>query len=122
MVRPRRATLRRIPFADEKWGRTLLARGQPDAAIAKFTLSNQKGPHFADPLEGWGEALMAKKQPDAALAIKIAGSQLGAATPVVGQALAEAGRKDEAKTQFDRVAQLDMTAAEKAELAEINRG
>jgi hypothetical protein len=32
-------------------------RKQPDAAIEKFKLANQKGPKFADPLEGWGEAL-----------------------------------------------------------------
>ena len=57
-----------IPFADADWGQALLARGQPDAAIAKFTLANQKGPHFADPLEGWGEALMAKNQSHLALA------------------------------------------------------
>jgi len=29
----------------------MLDRGDPDAAIAKFTVANQKGPHFADPLE-----------------------------------------------------------------------
>jgi len=33
-----------------------MGRGDPDAAIAKFTLANQKGPKFADPLEMWGEA------------------------------------------------------------------
>ena len=37
-------------------------------AIAKFTLANQKGQHFADPLEGWSEALMAKNQSHLALA------------------------------------------------------
>ncbi len=37
-------------------------RGKPDAAIARFTIANQKTPHFADALEGWGEALMAKNQ------------------------------------------------------------
>jgi len=45
-----------------------LARGKPDDAIAKFTVANKKGPHFADPLEGWGEALMAKSQSHLALA------------------------------------------------------
>ena len=57
-----------LPFADAEWGQALLARGQPDAAIEKFKLANQKGPHFADPLEGWGEALMAKNQSHLALA------------------------------------------------------
>ena len=57
-----------IPFTDALWGQALLKRGQPDAAIEKFKLANQKGPHFADPLEGWGEALMAKNQSHLALA------------------------------------------------------
>ncbi len=57
-----------IPFAYADWGQALLARGQPDAAIAKFAVANQKGPQFADPLEGWGEALMAKNQSHLALA------------------------------------------------------
>ena len=35
---------------------------------SKFTPTNQKGPHFADPLEGWGEALFAKNQSHLALA------------------------------------------------------
>src|SRR5439155_6738354 len=51
-----------LPFADLAWGLALLGRGQPDRAIEKFKQANEKGPHFADPLEGWGEALMAKNQ------------------------------------------------------------
>ena len=49
-------------------GDALLERGGADGAIAKFTVANQKGPKFADPLEGWGEALIAKKLPEQALA------------------------------------------------------
>ena len=45
----------------------MLKRGQPDAAIEKFTLANQKGPHFADPSRCWGEALMAENQSRQAL-------------------------------------------------------
>src|SRR5262249_17363911 len=44
-----------IPFAYCDWGEMLLHQGQYDAAIAKFKLANEKGPHFADPLEMWGE-------------------------------------------------------------------
>jgi tetratricopeptide (TPR) repeat protein len=110
-----------IPFAYEEWGRALLDRGQPDAAIAKFTIANQKGPHFADPLEGWGEALMAKNQSHLALA-KFAEADKYA--PNWGrlhlkwvEALVYAGKPVEAKMQFVRAAQLDLTPAEKAELA-----
>src|ERR1700749_248910 len=51
-----------IPFADEAWGRMLLAKGDADGAIAKFKSANRKGPHFADPLEGMGEALIAQNR------------------------------------------------------------
>ena len=49
------------------WGEALMERGDLDGAIAKFTLANQKGPHFADPLEMWGEALMKANLPKMAL-------------------------------------------------------
>src|SRR6185295_8796656 len=51
-----------FPFAHTQWGVALLARGKPDADIEKFKLSSEKGPHYADALQGWGEALMAKNQ------------------------------------------------------------
>jgi tetratricopeptide (TPR) repeat protein len=110
-----------IPFTDALWGQAWLSRGQPDAAIEKFELSNQKGPHFADPLEGWGEALMAKSQSHLALA-KFAEAEKyapnwGRLHLKWGEALAYAGRRDEAKAQFARAAQLDLTPSEKTELA-----
>ncbi|HWY63790.1 MAG TPA: hypothetical protein VNX61_01165, partial [Rhizomicrobium sp.] len=55
-------------FAYADWGSMLLAQGKPDAAVERFMLASQKGPHFADPLEGWGEALMARNQSHLALA------------------------------------------------------
>jgi tetratricopeptide (TPR) repeat protein len=110
-----------IPFADTNWGQSLLAQGKSDAAVEKFKLANQKGPKFADPLEGWGEALMAKNQSHLALA-KFAEAEKyapnwGRLHLKWGEALVYAGKKDEAKTQFARAAALDLTAAEKAELA-----
>jgi tetratricopeptide (TPR) repeat protein len=112
-----------IPFADEDWGRMLLDNGQSDAAIEKFKLSNQRGPHFADPLEGWGEALMAKKQPDQALAkfeeAEKYASNWGRLHLKWGEALGYVGRKDEAQKQFALAAGLDMSSADKAELAKV---
>jgi tetratricopeptide (TPR) repeat protein len=109
-----------IPFAYSNWGDALLARGKPGAAIDKFKLSNMKGPHFADPLEGWGEALMAKNQSHLALA-KFAEAEKyapnwGRLHLKWGEALIYAGKKDEATAQFTRAAQLDLTPAEKSEL------
>jgi tetratricopeptide (TPR) repeat protein len=110
-----------IPFADADWGEVLLAKGDADGAIAKFALANRKGPHFADPLEGWGEALMAKNQSHLALAKFAEANKYapnwGRLHLKWGEALVYAGRKDEARAQFARAAQLDLTSAEKSELA-----
>ena len=115
-----------IPFAYADWGQALLARGQPDAAIEKFKLSNAKGPHFADPLEGWGEALMAKNQSHLALAkFKEADKYApnwGRLHLKWGEALGYAGKPDEAKAEFARASQLDLVAADKAELARVSHG
>jgi tetratricopeptide (TPR) repeat protein len=110
-----------LPFADALWGQALVKRGEPDAAIKKFKLSSQKGPHFADPLEGWGEALMAKNQSHLALAKFSEADKYapnwGRLHLKWGEALYYAGKTDEAIAQFARAAQLDLTPADKAELA-----
>jgi tetratricopeptide (TPR) repeat protein len=110
-----------IPFAYCDWGEALLTRGKPDDAIAQFKLANAKGPHFADPLEMWGEALMAKNQSHLALA-KFAEADKyapnwGHLHLKWGEALGYAGRKGEARVQYQKASTLDLTAADKAELA-----
>jgi tetratricopeptide (TPR) repeat protein len=115
---------RSVPFAEFEWGLSLLARGKPDAAIAQFTPANQKGPHFADPLEGWGEVLMAKNQSHLALA-KFAEAEKyapnwGRLHLKWGEALLYSGKPAEAKAQFARAAALDLTPSEKSELARLN--
>jgi len=110
-----------FPFAFQEWGRTLLARGNPDAAIAQFTIANKKSPHFSDPLEGWGEALMAKNQSHLALA-KFAQAEKyapnwGRLHLKWGEALIYTGKHDEAKAQFVHASALDLTPSEKSELA-----
>jgi len=115
-----------IPFAYSYWGEALLERGDPDDAIAKFTLANKKGPKFADPLEMWGEALIAKKQPDQALAKFTEADKYapnwGRLHLKWGEALGYAGKKDEAQKQFALAAGLDMSEADKAELAKVSHG
>ncbi len=110
-----------IPFAYAAWGEALKARGDLDGAVAKFKTANQKGPHFADPLEGWGEALMAKNQSHLALAKFSEADKYapnwGRLHLKWGEALYYAGKTDEATAQFARAAQLDLTPADKAELA-----
>ncbi|HKD48754.1 MAG TPA: hypothetical protein VKB67_13795 [Rhizomicrobium sp.] len=115
-----------LPYAESEWGRALLDRGKPDEAIEKFKLSNKKGPHFADPLEGWGEALMAKNQSHLALAKFEEANKYapnwGRLHLKWGKALFYAGNKAEAQKQFVRAAQLDLTPSEKAEIAAMNHG
>ena len=110
-----------IPFAEIDWGVALLGRSQPDKAIEKFVAANKKSPHFADALEGWGESLMAKRQSHLALE-KFAEAEKyapnwGRLHLKWGEALYYAGKKEDAKAQFARAATLDLTPAEKAELA-----
>ena len=98
---------------------------RPGAAIAKFTLANQKGPHFADPLESWGEALMKQNRSDRALAkfeeAEKYAPNWGRLHLKWGEALVYAGQKDEAQKQFALAATLDLSAADKAELARVSR-
>jgi Tfp pilus assembly protein PilF len=110
-----------LPFGYTDWGVALLERGKPDDAIEKFKLAYEKGPHFADPIEMWGEALMAQNQSHLALA-KFAEAEKyapnwGRLHLKWGEALVYAGKGGEAKVQFARAAQLDLTRADKAELA-----
>jgi tetratricopeptide (TPR) repeat protein len=112
-----------VPFADADWGRMLLRKGDYDAAIAKLTLANQKGPHFGDPLEMWGEALIRESRSDLALA-KFAEADKcapnwGRLHLKWGEALVYAGQKDEAQKQFAVASSLDLSAADKSELARM---
>ena len=110
-----------IPMAYSEWGQALLKRGQPDAAIAQLKLANQKGPHFADPLEMWGETLMAKNQSHLALAkfeeADKHAPNWGRLHLKWGEALIYAGKSADAKKQFARAATLGLTPSEKSELA-----
>jgi tetratricopeptide (TPR) repeat protein len=110
------------PYAESEWGQAPLDRRKPDEAIKKCKLSNQKGPHFADPLEGWGEALMAKNRPHRALE-KFAEAEKyapnwGRLHLKWGEALAWSGNKEEAAKHFARAAALDLTRSEKLALTE----
>ncbi len=114
-----------IPEAPWRWGEMLLRNGDYDAAIAKFTLANAKGPYFVDPLEMWGEALIRKNRSDLALA-KFAEADKyapnwGRLHLKWGEALVYAGRKDEARSQYRIASTLDLSVADRAELARDKR-
>jgi len=109
-----------IPFAYAEWGRMLLLAGKYDAAVAKFQIANQKGPHFGDPLEMWGEALILENRSDLALA-KFAEAdkcapKWGRLHLKWGEALAYLGKTGDAKAQFAIATGLDLSPADKAVL------
>ena len=110
-----------VPFAVTDWGAMLLHKGDYDAAIAKFTLANQKGPHFADPLEMWGETLMLKNRSDLALAkfedANKYAPNWGRLHMKWGEALGYVGSKDDARAQYRIASTLDLSVADKTELA-----
>jgi tetratricopeptide (TPR) repeat protein len=110
-----------IPFNETDWGAILMRRGDMDGAIAKFRSANRKGPRFADPLEKWGEALIAKNRSDLALAKFEQANRYapnwGRLHLKWGEALLWSGDKDGAKAAFARAKKLDLTSAERQELA-----
>jgi tetratricopeptide (TPR) repeat protein len=113
-----------LSFAFYEEGKVLLARGKPDDAMSRFTIANKKSPHYADALEGWGEALTAKNESHLALA-KFAEADKyapnwGRLHLKWGEALFYAGQTDQARAQFQKASTLNLTAAEKAELAWVS--
>jgi tetratricopeptide (TPR) repeat protein len=112
-----------LPFAYTDRGAMLLWKGDFEGAIANFNLANQKGPHFADPLEMWGEALIAKNRSDLALAKFAEAAKYapnwGRLHLKWGEALLWSGKRDAAKKQFDIAAALDLSPSEKSELARM---
>jgi tetratricopeptide (TPR) repeat protein len=112
-----------IPFADTDWGEMLLHEGDLDSAIAKFAAANQKGPHFADPLEMWGEALIRENRSDLALAKFAEAAKYapnwGRLHLKWGEALLWTGDRADAQKQFVIAAHLYLTPAEKLERARM---
>jgi tetratricopeptide (TPR) repeat protein len=113
-----------IPFAYLEWGQMLLAKGDKDGAIEKFSAAHEKGPRFADPLEKWGEVLMSKNRSDLALPkFEDAGNNApswGRLHLKWAEALWWTDRKDEASQQFFTASHLDLSTTERAELARVS--
>ena len=109
------------PNGPLNWGRALLDRGDAARAAVQFREALRRSPRAEEALEGLGEALL--MQGDAAGAA----DQFAAADKLTprwgrthlkwGEALAKQGKRDEARAQFTAAAGLDLTAAERAELA-----
>ena len=109
-----------IPFAYADWGAMLLAKGDVDGALARLALAHANAPHFADALELSGEALMRKGDVAGAVGkfreADRNAPRWGRNHLRWGQALTRLGRRDEARSQYRAAAQLDLSAADRAEL------
>jgi tetratricopeptide (TPR) repeat protein len=114
-----------VPLAYAEWGRMRLDKGDPDGAIAVLRIAEAKGPRFADPRQIWGEALMAKGDAAAASkkfaeAAKLA-PNWGRNRLKAGEALARLGQTEAARAAWRTASALDLTPAERAELASARR-
>lgn len=110
-----------VPQAETAWAEVLLARGDTGGALKQAQASYAKNPRFADASEVWGEALLIQGDAPGAAAKFAEAAKLtprwGRLRLKWGEALAKEGKKAEAKAQFSAAAGLDLTAAERAELA-----
>jgi tetratricopeptide (TPR) repeat protein len=109
------------PYVIQRLGRFRLDGGDLDGALAAFRQGVALGPWFADNHEGWGEVLLARGNAAGAIA-KFAEAQKTAPRWARlhlkwGEALVKLGKRDEARAQFKAAATMDLTAAERAELA-----
>jgi tetratricopeptide (TPR) repeat protein len=114
-----------LPYAGTRWGRALLARGEAAGAIQKFSAVHDKGPNFADPVEGWGEGLMLQNRSDLALGKFAQAAQeapnWGRLHLKWGEALMWTGDKTGAKAQFATASVLYLLPQERAELARVDK-
>ncbi len=112
-----------LPEPYSGWAHILIQKGDYDRAIAKLEIAHEKGPNFADPIEMWGEALLGKRQPeDAIVKFREANGRAphwGRLHLKWGEALLASGDMAGARAQFAIARTLDLTAAEKSELAKV---
>jgi tetratricopeptide (TPR) repeat protein len=110
-----------LPFAFSEWGEAKLARGDEAGAITLFRQAQVNGPRWADPVKYEADALMA--QGDAAGAIRKyraaadRAPRWGALHLAWGRALEAQGRRDQAREKYSEAARMDLSAADRAEVA-----
>lgn len=110
-----------LPAAWLAQGQSRLARGDRAGAQAAFAEAVKRGPHDADALESWGESLAAGGDLAGATAKYAEAAKhaprWGRLRLRWGQALARQGRREDARAQFAAAAGMDLSAADRAELA-----
>lgn len=112
-----------LPIPYERAGAALLARDEPERAARLFRASIERGPHWADPRFGLAEALMQlggfqEAEREYREAARYA-PRWGALHMSWGEALWRLGRRDEAREKFRAAAGMDLSAANRARLAQL---
>ena len=112
------------PHAAAEWGRAKLARGDRLGAVALFAQAHRISPRYADATVWWGEALLAGGDAQGAAAKFAEAEKLaprwGRLHLKWGEALAKLGKAAEAQAKWRAAAGMDLTAAERAELARVS--
>ena len=113
------------PYAYEERARGRLLAGDPAGALVYARLSSKVSPNRADGPELAGEALLAAGKPGDAVREFSRAAKLypwwGRIQLKWGEALAKLGKADAAKAKFALAVRLELTAAERAELAQVSR-
>ena len=107
-----------------RWGGALMTRGDAAGAARQFQEALRRSPRFPDPQVGWGEALLAQGDAAGAAgkfaeAAKLA-PRWGRLHLKWGEALAKLGKAADAQAKWRAAAGMDLTAAERAELARVS--
>jgi len=115
-----------LPEPLYRWGRARLDRGEAREALTRFNAALKLGPRYPDAIEGRAEALLALGDAPAADKALADAARLaprwGRLHLKWGEALARQGRAADARAQFALAAALDLTPAERTELAAVRHG
>ena len=110
-----------LPFAFAERGQMLMARGDTAGAIAFYGQAVERGPRWADPQKYWGDALMARGDEAGAIrryrAAADRAPRWGALHLAWGRALEAQGRREQAREKYAQAARMDLSAADRAEVA-----
>ena len=112
-----------LPFAHAEWGQARLARGDARGAIRLFREAQKRGPRWADPLKLEGDALARSGDHRGAIrryrATAERAPRWGALHLAWGRSLAALGRSGDARAKYAQAARLDLSAADRAEVARL---
>ena len=111
--------------ADLEWAQVKLQRGDSSGARALAQQAARKAPRWADPLKLQGDLYLQAGDAKAAGRAYATASRLAPRWATLhlrwGEALAKLGKADDARAKWRAAATMDLTAAERAELAQVSR-